>query len=186
MFDLSPAAQQMNRLIAGVRDDQLAQPTPCPNWTVADLLAHVHQFATVFTSNARKEKVNATGELPGDWRAATPHQIDDLVEAWGDESAWSGRVSAGGVEMDAADNAMVAIEELVVHGWDLSRATGQEYDAQDAWLDRIDGFFELFAEPIASGKGPYGPELPAPDGASRLEATIARTGRDPRWTTPAA
>ena len=56
----------MNRLLAGVRDDQLAQPTPCPDWTVADLLAHVHQFATVFTLNARKEPMRRG---PGTCRA---------------------------------------------------------------------------------------------------------------------
>src|ERR1700710_2142804 len=107
MFDLAPAAQEMNRLLAGVRDDQLAEPTPCPDWTVADLLAHVHQFATVFTLNA-------------------------LVTAGQEESAWTGRVSAGGVEMDAADNALVAIEELVVHGWDLARSTGQGFECAES------------------------------------------------------
>jgi uncharacterized protein (TIGR03086 family) len=182
MFDLDPAAREMNRLLAGVRDDQLAQPTPCPDWTVADLLAHVHQFATVFTLNARKDPVELPGDLPGDWRTVVPQQVDSLVEAWRDDAAWSGRVSAGGVEMDAADNALVAMEELVVHGWDLSRATGQDFEAADSSLDQVDRFFELFAEPIASGQGPYGPEVAAPDDASRSERTIAHTGRDPQWS----
>ena len=182
MFDLAPAAQEMNRLLAGVRDDQLSRPTPCPDWTVADLLAHVHQFSTVFTLNARKDPVELPGDLPGDWRSVLPHQVDSLVEAWRDESAWSGRVSAGGVDMDAADNALVAIEELTVHSWDLSRATGQDFVAADPSLDQVDRFFECFAEPIASGQGPYGPEVPAPDDASRFARTIARTGRDPLWT----
>ena len=182
MFDLAPAAREMNRLLAGVRDDQLARPTPCPDWTVADLLAHVHQFSTVFTLNARKEPVELPGDLPGDWRAVIPQQVDSLVEAWRDESAWSGRVSAGGVEMDAADNALVAMEELVVHGFDLARSTGQDFAAAESSLDQVDAFFELFAEPIASGQGPYGPEVAAPDDASRFERTIAHTGRDPHWS----
>jgi uncharacterized protein (TIGR03086 family) len=182
MFDLGPAAQEMNRLLAAVRDDQLTQPTPCPDWTVADLLAHVHQFATVFTLNARKEPVELPGDLPGDWRTVVPQQVQSLVTAWKEESAWTGRVSAGGVEMDAADNALVAIEEFVVHGWDLARSTGQDFGCAEPSLDRVDQFFELFAEPIASGQGPYGPAVPAPDGADRLERTIAHTGRDPFWS----
>ena len=61
MSDLGPAAQEMSRLVSGVRDDQPDHPTPSPDGTVADLLAHVHEFATVFTHNPRKEQARATG-----------------------------------------------------------------------------------------------------------------------------
>lgn len=81
--------------------------------------------------------------------------------------------------MDASDNAVVGIEELTVHGWDLARATGQDLRVDDACLDLVDRFFELFAAQIATGAGPFGPEVAAPEGATRLERTIARTGRDP-------
>lgn len=103
MFDLGPAAQEMSRLVSGVRDDQLDCPTPGRDWTVADLLAHVHQFATVFTHNARKKQARPPEELVDDWRVAIPDQLDDLACAWREESAWPGRVSAGGVEMEAPD-----------------------------------------------------------------------------------
>jgi uncharacterized protein (TIGR03086 family) len=184
MFDLDPAATEMARLVSGVRDDQLGQPTPCREWTVADLLAHVFQFASVFTTNARKDEAAPPHALPDDWRTTIPGQLDDLVGAWRDEAAWQGRVSAGGVEMDAADNAVVAVEELLVHGWDLARATGQELRAEATSMDEMDRFLELFAEAIASGRGPYGPEVDAPPGADRLDRIIARAGRDPRWTSP--
>jgi uncharacterized protein (TIGR03086 family) len=181
VFDLGAATGQLSELVSGVRDDQLTDPTPCADWAVADLLAHVHQFATVFTQNARKEALHAPSDLVGDWRSAIPEQLDELAKAWRAEAAWSGRVAAGGVEMDAAANAVVAIEELTVHGWDLATATGRGFRAEDADLDQVDAFFELFAAQIASGEGPYGPEVPAPAGATRLERTIARTGRDPAW-----
>lgn len=183
MIDLGPAAKEISRLVSGVRDAQLDSPTPCSDWTVADLLVHVHQFATVFTHNARKEQARPTEELVNDWRLAIPNQLDELARAWREESAWHGRVSAGGVEMDAPDNAVVAIEELTVHGWDLARATSQEFRVDDASLDQVDRFFELFAEQISTGEGPFGPEAGAPQGATRLERTGARTGRDPLWET---
>jgi uncharacterized protein (TIGR03086 family) len=181
MFDLGPAAQEMSRLVSGVRDAQLDYPTPCPDWTVADLLAHVHQFATVFTHNARKQQARPAEDLVDDWRAAIPDQLDELTRAWREESAWQGRVSAGGVEMDAPDNAVVAIEELTVHGWDLALATSQDLRVDDARLDQVDRFFELFAKQIAAGEGPFGPAASPPEHATRLERTVARTGRDPSW-----
>lgn len=132
MFDLGPAAAEMGRLVSRVRDDQLNDPTPCSEWRVADLLAHVQQFATVFTCNARKEQAQPPRGLVDNWHQAIPDQLADLAGAWRQESAWRGRVSAGGAEMNAADNAVVGIEELTVHGWDLARAIGQDFDADDA------------------------------------------------------
>ena len=182
MFDLGSAAQEMSRLLAGVRDDQLGRPTPCSDWTVAELLAHVVQFTAVFTANARRQEARPPDELVDDWRDALPRDLAELAQAWREESAWHGRVSAGGVEMDASANAVVAIEELTTHGWDLARATGQDIDVEDARLDEVDRFFELFAPQIASGQGPFGPPVDAPEPSTRLQRTIARTGRDPWWT----
>ena len=185
MFDLDPAARELSRLVVGVRDDQLAAATPCRDWTVADLLTHVHQFATVFAANARKEQAQPPGALVGDWRSAIPAQLDDLARTWGHGSAWEGRVTAGGVEMDAQDNAVVAVEELTVHGWDLARATGQQLRASDSDLDQVDRFFEMYADELASGEGPFGPAAVPPARATRLERIIARSGREPSWE-PAA
>ena len=186
MFDLAPASAEMSRLVSGVRDDQLEWPTPCPDWTVAELLAHIHQFSTVFTDNAHKEPTRPPSSLVDDWRQAIPRQLDQLDVAWRDHSAWQGRVSAGGVEMDAADNAVVAIEELTTHGWDLARATGQQFATDDERLDQVDRFFVLFAPRIDAGEGPFGTTVEPPADASRLDRTIARTGRDPRWQSPSA
>ncbi len=182
MYDLAPAAQEMSRLVSAVGDDQLSRPTPCSDWTVADLLAHIHQFATVFTDNARKQPTRPPQRLVDDWRAAIPRQLGELADAWAVESAWEGKTSAGGIEMDAADNALVAVEELTVHGWDLASATGQPIEVRDDTLDRVDRFFERFAGPIESGQGPFGPVAEAPADADRLARTVARTGRDPRWS----
>ena len=87
--------------------------------------------------------------------------------------------------MDASANAVVGMEELTVHGWDLAQATRQDFRVDDACLDQVDRFFELFAEQISSGEGPFGPEVGAPEDATRLERTVARTGREPLGETSA-
>ncbi|MGN6414703.1 TIGR03086 family metal-binding protein [Flexivirga sp.] len=176
MFDLGHGTTLMSDLVCAVRDDQLGQPTPCTEWTVADLLTHIHQFSNVFTANATKTAPDPPGALVDDWRTAIPEALADLAAAWQRESAWQGRVSAGGVEMDAADNAVVAAEELTVHGWDLARATGQAMAPVDSQLDRVDAFFEVF------GGAPFGPPGDAAPDATRLARVIARTGRDPHWS----
>ena len=186
MFDLAPACAEMSRLVSGVAADQLVWPTPCADWTVAELLAHIHQFSTVFTDNAHKRPTRPPSTLVDDWRHAIPVQIDELAVAWRGDAAWQGRASAGGVEMDAPDNAVVAIEELTTHGWDLARATGQQFRTDDECLDQVDQFFVIFAPRTDEGEGPFGPTAEPADDASRLDRTIARTGRDPRWQSPLA
>jgi hypothetical protein len=83
--------------------------------------------------------------------------------------------------MDAQDNAVVRIEERTMRGWDLARATSQDLHIDDARLDQVDQFFELFAEQIAAGEGPFGPAVSPPERATRLESIVARTGREPSW-----
>ena len=180
MFDLSPAAREMTRLVGAVHDDDLDRPTPCDDWTVRDLLAHIHQFSSVFTDSARKAPIRPPDGLVGDWRTAIPAQLDDLATAWAKPSAWEGQVSAGGVEMTAPDNAVVAAEELTVHAWDLAHATDQTVRVDDATLDHVERFFTLFPPDPDTGAGPFGPVTPIGDDADRLHRILALAGRDPR------
>ena len=55
--DMGPAARRMADLIEQVPDDLLDGPTPCPAYTLGDLLDHVSGFALAFTAAGRKETV---------------------------------------------------------------------------------------------------------------------------------
>lgn len=183
MFDLGPATQEMRRLVRGVADDDLDRPTPCDDWTVRELLAHIHQFSSVFTDNARKAPMRPPDGLVGDWRTAIPEQLEDLAAAWAEPGAWEGRVSAGGVEMPARDNAVVAVEELTVHAWDLARATDQRVHVEGATIDEVERFFTMFPPDPETGTGPFGPVTPIADDADRLHRVLALAGRDPGTNT---
>jgi uncharacterized protein (TIGR03083 family) len=52
MVDLGSAAAQMSRLLERVTDDQLTQPTPCPAYTLGDLIDHVSGLSQAFTAAA--------------------------------------------------------------------------------------------------------------------------------------
>ncbi|MBE7161964.1 MAG: TIGR03086 family protein [Williamsia herbipolensis] len=181
MFDLEPATTEMSRLVRGVDTAALDYPTPCDDWAVRDLLAHVHQFVDVFTTNARKGPLDPPDGLVANWRTVIPAALDDLARAWSQPSAWEGRTSAGGIEMDAADNAIVAVEELTIHAWDLARATGQGFAPSDDVLAHVEQFFVRFSSDTGDD-GPFGPRGPLPADADRLDRVVATAGRDPRWT----
>ena len=142
--DLGPAAANVARVLAGITDEQLTAPTPCPRYTVGDLLDHVGGLSVAFTAAATKTPMAAAGpdtplgdaaHLDPAWRETIPAALDELAAAWRDDAAWDGMTSAGPIEMPGEIAGLVALDELVVHGWDLARATGQPYDVDDATLD---------------------------------------------------
>ncbi|MEU9254340.1 TIGR03086 family metal-binding protein [Streptomyces sp. NPDC048270] len=188
-IDLGPQTRIVARLAAGVPDARLDDPTPCPDYAVGHLLGHITGLAIAFRDAARKDLGSTTdtepGEdaptLPADWREALPRVLGELAEAWEDPAAWTGMTRAGGVDLPGDIAGAVCVDELVVHGWDLARATGQEYAPDQAALHASHAF--LLASVEDEGRGEiFGPVVPLPDGAPLLDRTVGLSGRDPEWT----
>ena len=53
--DLSAAATTLADLVRNISDDQLTGPTPCPDYSLGDLVDHVGGLAMAFTWAANKE-----------------------------------------------------------------------------------------------------------------------------------
>src|SRR4051794_22764737 len=131
-IDLGPQTAEVARIVAGVRDEQLARPTPCDGTSVAAMLDHLVGLTLAFRRGAEKRPLSggpraSAGALVPDWRAVLPAQLDALAEAWRDPAAWEGFAEVGGAQLPAPAMGGVALNEVLVHGWDLAVATGQEY-----------------------------------------------------------
>lgn len=59
-YDLAPAAAQLARLTDEVDDDQMSAETPCQDWPVAVLLAHLLGLTAAFTAAASKAPFQPT------------------------------------------------------------------------------------------------------------------------------
>jgi uncharacterized protein (TIGR03086 family) len=185
-IDLTPATSAVGRLVRGVREDQLGDPTPCPAYTVADLLDHLGGLSVAFRWAARKEhlQVNVAPQVDGSrlengFRERIARELDALVDAWRDPAAYDGMTRAGGVDLPGEVAGLVALNEVVVHGWDLARATGQDYALDDASVLTALGFAQNFEAP--ADEGPFGPPIPVADDAPALDRLVGATGRDPSW-----
>lgn len=86
--------------------------------------------------------------------------------------------------MPAEVMGVVALDELVLHGGDLARATGQPFQADPASVQASLGFAASMSEPDqqAGREGLYGPVVAIPPGASDLDQLLGFAGRDPHWT----
>lgn len=193
MFDLQPPADEVTVLLASLRDDQLADPTPSPAMSVAGLITHLQGLAVAFRDAANKVEGPTTSTPPPDvqppldpdWRTALPQLLRELVAAWRDPSAWTGMTRAGGIEMPGEVTAAVASNELVIHGWDLAVATGQPFTAAPVQLAASFRFCSGTPDDPAARAGLFGPVVPVPDDSPLLDRTLGFAGRDPGWQPPA-
>ncbi|MEY2478813.1 MAG: hypothetical protein QOG87_4128 [Actinomycetota bacterium] len=187
--DLEPAARRMADLVRNVPDDKLSAATPCPDYTLGDLIEHVGGLSLAFTAAATKTPLEGSDQGPSgdasrlddDWRTSIPERLAALGAAWKDPEAWTGMTRAGGVDLPGEVGGLVALDELVVHGWDVAKASDQPYDPGADELEAVHGFVSQFA----GDDGPdsiFGPPVPVPDDAPLLDRVIGLTGRDPSWS----
>jgi len=107
--------------------------------------------------------------------------LDLEPPAWQAPQAWEGLTKVGGGTMPATIAGRAGLNELVIHGWDLARATGQPYNVDEASAQASAEFLShVSAEP--GQPGPFGPAVEVPSDASVLDRAVGLSGRDPDWT----
>lgn len=190
MLDLEPATRELSRLVQGVRDEQLSAPTPCADTSLGDLLDHVDGLSIAFTAAATKKPLPGgsrgpsadASQLGANWRTRIPDRLAALADAWRDETAWTGMTQAGGLDLPAEVAGIVALDEVVVHGWDVAVASGQGYNGDPKLLEATYGFVQATVAENPNGTpGLFGAPVPVPDSAPLLARLLALTGRDPAW-----
>jgi uncharacterized protein (TIGR03086 family) len=159
--------------------------------SVGALLDHFVMLTAAFRDAARKvpgldgPPPQASAEhLDPRWRTVLPRRLDELVAAWREPAAWEGMAQAGGVTMPAAVMATVALDELVLHGWDLARATGQPYEPDPASVQAVFEFTSAMSAPehLESREGLFGPVVEVASDAPLFDRALGFAGRDPGWT----
>jgi uncharacterized protein (TIGR03086 family) len=194
VLDLEPATRTLTGLVEGVRDDQLDARTPCQETSVGDLLDHINGLSMAFTAAARKVSLPAgsgqsidASNLGKDWRIRIPERLNELASAWRDEAAWLGMTQAGGQDLPAELAGVIALDEVIVHGWDLAVATGQGFSCPAELLEAAYGFVQpTVAQNPQGTPGLFGPPVPVGEDAPRLERLLGLTGRDPAWSAGSA
>src|SRR5947208_8949060 len=98
IVDLEGTARRLGELVAGTADSELGRPTPCPSYTLGDLIEHLGRVAQAFGGAA----VKATGptsdltsagdasQLAGGWRETIPAGLRAMARAWREPAAWEG------------------------------------------------------------------------------------------------
>lgn len=173
-------------LVAGVRDDQWGGSTPCDGWDVRELVNHVvagNLWVGELAGPAGKTIEEVGDRLDGDVLGDDPVAAYDASmpvasAAFGREGAMEAPCAVSYGPVPGSVYCGHRLIDVVVHGWDLAVATGQ-----DAQLDPglVEACWEV-VEPqtdLLAASGMFAAGVAVPDGAglqARLLATLGRTG----------
>ena len=180
---LRRAVGETTRLVDNITPAQLADPTPCTEWTIRDLINHITGGSTMFALSAEQGSVpdDMIGQLMGDnlgddYKGSLAAATGRALAAFDEPGVLDKTVKLPFGEMPAGVALNIAVFDVTTHAADLAHATGQS--VKDA---------ELLDAALAIGKQTVGPELRQPgvfdaeqsatSDASAAERLLAFAGR---------
>lgn len=163
-------------VVEAVPDGSWQNPSPCEDWTASGVLRHVIE--------AERDSVKS-GKLT---LPEGPSAEDQPIAAWADIRRQLQAVlddpARAGIEFDGMFGPITlgqSIEDyycfdLIVHRWDIARATGGDTSISEEEIAFIHAKLELYGDAMRM-PGVFGAELEAPADADEQTALLAFIGR---------
>jgi uncharacterized protein (TIGR03086 family) len=185
---LTESLELLSQVASAVPADRLDDPTPCSDWTVAQVLLHAagdqHAWASVVGSSPQPSYNPFT---PPTQLAGT---LDELIEpaiavanaAWARvDAAESVPTPLPPVPTLPAELAAAACAlDAAVHAWDIAVATGQGSPLSPGLAAQLIPAARATAPPLRGFA--YAPAVPEHAGDDAAAALLRYLGRDPNWT----
>ena len=186
------ASLRVQEIMAGIRQDQGHDATPCTEWNVLDVMNHIIGGAEVLAGSLEGNIPEGVGGVSPNSSYSGEEGVSKLAEAYAVESArvLTAANQPGAMEAATPGGMMTVPQFLIamatdhiIHGWDLARATGQD-DALDA--DVVQVAYAMMTSPEGSmfvdmGRqmGFVGPRVSVADDARLQDKLVAHMGRQP-------
>jgi uncharacterized protein (TIGR03086 family) len=170
-------------ILRGISSGQLTEATPCAEWNVQQLINHnllvaeyVHGLLT-----------GGPGVNPGEVSGPLPTEGAEEAFASGTSKVLEAIKGAGMLEkvintpfgeMPAGNFMMFPFGDILIHKWDLAKATNQDVSMDSSMADACFQAFSLAAEGGRQG-GAFGPEVTVPIDANSRDKLLGVTGRTP-------
>lgn len=175
----------LDKLVATTTPSDLARPTPCAGWTLADLLRHQvsenHAFATAAREGSAPDW--DAGVLGDDAYAAYRASVDDFLDAMADDAVLERQLTINHFgTFPGSIAAHMHLVDTIAHGWDLARTLGLRYEPDAEAVHAALRLAERIPDEGREVNGSFAHSVEAPPGASELDRFLALLGRDPGWT----
>ena len=114
-------------------EDDLARPTPCTEYTVGEVGLHVVRSMVLLASVAGEP---IAGPLTGTLEEKVTASAEAALAAWR-RRGLAGSAAVGASIVPASLAVEIIPLELLVHAWDIARATGRAVDVAPEVADRV-------------------------------------------------
>jgi uncharacterized protein (TIGR03086 family) len=183
---LAQAFADTRTVLVNITPEQLDLPTPCASWKVRDVVNHIvggsQWFAATVSAGESPviEESDFSGLADGDFVAEFDKGVAASVAAFGAPGAQEKMVTLPFGTMPGSAFMGLATTDTFTHGWDVAKATGQSTDLDPALAEQLLARSKAAIQDAFRGEDgtmPFGPEQPAPDGASAADRLAAFLGR---------
>jgi uncharacterized protein (TIGR03086 family) len=190
------AVELSRSLVVTVTPDQLALPTPCAEWDLGALLAHmtIQHYGFALAVAGERTELDEWQPVPlGDDPVSAYHNAADRVIA---SFAAAGALDRMAFLPEIRDGVTVPgrvamsfhFIDYVVHSWDVAATLGRQLDVDDDMLDAALVVTARVPDDEASRQPgmAFGPKLAETADAGKLDRVLTALGRSPGWPGDAA
>jgi uncharacterized protein (TIGR03086 family) len=176
------ALRATGTLVDGVADRQLDLPTPCDGWSVRELLNHVVSGNLWAAELATGKSIADVGDrLDGDTLGADApsayHASAALaVAAFNAPGAMDAPCAVSYGPVPGSVYCGHRILDVVIHGWDLAKATGQDTTLAPGLIDAVTAIVTPQMDMIASS-GMFGTTVAIANDADAQTRLLSQLGR---------
>jgi uncharacterized protein (TIGR03086 family) len=184
--ELALALAAVGLLVHRIAPGQWSADTPCTEWRVRRVVAHLVGmnlvFAAMLAGEPMPDRVDiADADLAEQYDASAELLVSRFRAPGTPAHQVVGPLGAA----SGADRLQIRLYDLIAHGWDLARATRQTLALPDDLVERALAFATRQLEGV-DRDGRFRPPQPCPDDAGSLDRLAAFLGRDVAWTAPLA
>lgn len=169
-------------IIADLRPADFAAATPCAGWDVRALLNHLLGEAQMMTGvNDGLASSEDHDDIVGDGSdvlAAWDSIAERNVRSWRRSGLEGDRAYFYGT-FPATAGIVINLSEVLVHTWDLARATGQPFTMDADLAAPVYGLYSAVPLDGMRSNGVFGPEVEVQDGAPVTDRLLGLLGRLP-------
>jgi uncharacterized protein (TIGR03086 family) len=178
---LEQSYDQTTKLVARLSPSEFDAPSPCSGWDVRATLNHMLGATWMFTLvNQGLAADEDAGDMIGDDAfLAVAAAAKENVASWRQPGAFEGDRSYSFGTFPAVGAAMFNLEEVVVHNWDVAKATGQELVIDPAVGLMIYDWGVSIPLDDFRDHGAFGPEVAVPASAYIVDRLVGLFGRRP-------
>jgi uncharacterized protein (TIGR03086 family) len=180
---LEQSYDQTEKLVAGLTPAELDTPSPCAGWDVRATLNHLLGATWMFTLVNQGQTAEAdadAGDVIGDDASlAVTAAAKENLASWRQPGAFEGDRSYSFGTFPATGAAMLNLEEVVVHNWDVAKATGRELVIDPAVGHMIYEWGVSIPLDDFRDHGTFGPEVAVSASASIIDRLVGLLGRQP-------